>query len=313
MTEYSNPKQRGRTSRTSHPGLDHRRFGISDLLRIPSAAGGFGFRICALLTAATLVAYAGEAHVKFVKFAEEAGVWRIDVTVQHDDEGWEHYANAWRVVTADETRKELAKRVLEHPHTKEPFTRSLTGVKLPPGIQKVIIEAHDKVHEYGGETVTVDLSLKSGPNFEVVRGGGGQSAAQDGSELEKVPEWLKSEDPRLRAKALNTVAALQPKSLPELALATLRNDRDERVRAVALACVAKLPTKDAKAVDVLMQALSDESVKLQKAAAALLKGITGQSFSYNPDDPKDVRDKQVKQWQDWWAANRAAFAPVEKQ
>jgi hypothetical protein len=55
----------------------------------------------------------------------------------------------------------LDTRILLHPHVGEqPFTRSLDGVKIPDSISKVIVRAHDKVHEYGGREVEVELPDK---------------------------------------------------------------------------------------------------------------------------------------------------------
>ena len=78
----------------------------------------------------------------------------FNVTVRHGDTGWDHYADHWRVLDADDN--ELGKRVLLHPHVDEqPFTRSLSGVQIPLNIEQVTIEAHDSVHEYGGAKITV--------------------------------------------------------------------------------------------------------------------------------------------------------------
>lgn len=94
---------------------------------------------------------AGEADVINVKgYKDGDHSWRFDVTVRHDDTGWDHYANRWEVITEDETI--LATRVLHHPHENEqPFTRSLSGVEIPKGVKKVFIRAHDSVHGYGGQ------------------------------------------------------------------------------------------------------------------------------------------------------------------
>ena len=72
------------------------------------------------------------------------------------DVDWDHYANKWDVIAPDGTV--LGTRILHHPHVNEqPFTRSLSGVSIPDSIEKVTIQAHDSVHQYGGETVTVDV------------------------------------------------------------------------------------------------------------------------------------------------------------
>jgi hypothetical protein len=109
-----------------------------------------------LLSSLTRV-HAGEADVVKVKTEKlENGAYRFDVTVLHKDEGWKHYANKWDVT--DPEGAVLGVRTLYHPHVEEqPFTRSLSGVKIPKGITEVTVRAHDLVHEYGGKAVTVTL------------------------------------------------------------------------------------------------------------------------------------------------------------
>ncbi|UCH75007.1 MAG: hypothetical protein JSU82_03935 [Rhodospirillales bacterium] len=112
------------------------------------------FLAALLLPAAAL---AGEADVIDAR-AERAGAgtWRFSVTVRHADEGWDHYADAWDVVAPDGTV--LGTRTLLHPHeTEQPFTRSLSGVRIPDGMTEVRIRAHDSVHGHGGAEFTVSL------------------------------------------------------------------------------------------------------------------------------------------------------------
>ena len=111
--------------------------------------------IAGLLVGAS--ALAGEASVLSAGATPAAdGTWRFDVTVRHDDTGWDHYADRWEVVAPDGTV--LGTRVLAHPHVDEqPFKRSLSGVTIPDGITQVKIRAHDKVHGHGGYEMTVDL------------------------------------------------------------------------------------------------------------------------------------------------------------
>jgi hypothetical protein len=110
-----------------------------------------------LLLFPLMAAHAGEADVIGVEAMKLAdGAYRFDVTLSHSDEGWEHYADKWDVVGPDNSV--LGTRTLYHPHVDEqPFTRSLSGVKIPAGISEVTIRAHDSVHEYGGRVVTVVL------------------------------------------------------------------------------------------------------------------------------------------------------------
>ena len=84
------------------------------------------------------------------------GLWRASVTLRHADTGWEHYADAWRVVGADDTV--YGERTLHHPHVDEqPFTRSLSGIDIPAEVDTVLVEAHDKVHGWSDRRLTVSL------------------------------------------------------------------------------------------------------------------------------------------------------------
>jgi hypothetical protein len=113
----------------------------------------------ALALAAVLIdggAHAGEADVLAVEVTAAAEGYRITATVRHADEGWEHYADRFEVTTP--AGEILAVRTLYHPHVDEqPFTRSLSGVVVPEGLERVVVRARDSVHGYGGETVTVAL------------------------------------------------------------------------------------------------------------------------------------------------------------
>ncbi len=84
------------------------------------------------------------------------GTYIFSVTVQHEDEGWDHYADRWEVIgPGDEI---LATRVLLHPHVGEKsFTRTKAGVLIPETTERVRVRAHDSLHGYGGVETTVIL------------------------------------------------------------------------------------------------------------------------------------------------------------
>jgi hypothetical protein len=106
-------------------------------------------------------AYAGEADVVDVTATRSGATWRFDVTVAHADSGWDHYADRWDVLTPDGAL--LGSRILYHPHVDEqPFTRSLDGVTIPPGVTRVIVRAHDTVHGAGGREFTLELTTQQG-------------------------------------------------------------------------------------------------------------------------------------------------------
>jgi hypothetical protein len=102
-------------------------------------------------------AWAGKADIVAVEVAREAaGTYSFDVTVKSDDTGWDKYADRWEVLSPG--GQVLGTRILHHPHeTEQPFTRSLSGVAIPPDIGSVTVRAHDKVEGFGGRQMTVEL------------------------------------------------------------------------------------------------------------------------------------------------------------
>ncbi|TVT72185.1 MAG: hypothetical protein FHP92_15790 [Denitromonas halophila] len=103
------------------------------------------------------VAGAGEAEVlDAVAKCDAARICHFTVTVRHADTGWDHYADAWEV--RGPGGAVLGRRVLLHPHENEqPFTRSLGGVKIPAGVSRVRVLAHDRVHGWGEAGVSVTI------------------------------------------------------------------------------------------------------------------------------------------------------------
>ena len=110
-----------------------------------------------LFAAFPFFTFAGEADVTAVDVKKTGdNLYYFDVTVTHGDEGWDHYADAWDVL--DPEGNVLGTRTLYHPHVNEqPFTRSLSGVRIPGDVKRVTIRAHDSDHKYGGMTKSLDL------------------------------------------------------------------------------------------------------------------------------------------------------------
>ena len=102
-------------------------------------------------------AIAGSADVVDVKMTRTGPeLYRFDVTVRHPDTGWDHYADKWDVVAPD--GRVLGTRTLLHPHVNEqPFTRSLSGVRIPGTVSRVMVRAHDNVDGYGKVTKTITI------------------------------------------------------------------------------------------------------------------------------------------------------------
>ena len=98
---------------------------------------------------------------------ESGGTYRFDVTVEHNDEGWDHYADRWQVVDPD-TLEVYGERVLLHPHDNEqPFTRSASGITIPEGQTTVLVRARCTIHGYEGHAVLVDLTRQDGEDYEI--------------------------------------------------------------------------------------------------------------------------------------------------
>ena len=125
----------------------------------------FMFMLLGLLFAAS--SSAGEVTIHKVVMEKTGDAWMFSVTIQHDDKGWKHYADGWRVL--DAKGKVIKMRTLFHPHDKNPFTRSLGGVVIPAGAKSVSVEAHDKVHGWSKNKVVIDLSKNKGDKYTIRR------------------------------------------------------------------------------------------------------------------------------------------------
>jgi hypothetical protein len=124
--------------------------------------------MCSGLLMLASLAQAGEVEIVQVELRQTGQDWQASVTLRHADTGWDHYADGWRVVSPD--GELLGHRTLHHPHVNEqPFTRSLSGIAIPTDMKQVVVKAHDKVHGWSSQTVTIDLDSESGDRYRVER------------------------------------------------------------------------------------------------------------------------------------------------
>jgi len=98
----------------------------------------------------TTMANANEANILDVDVKNEGNDrYTFHVTVQHEDNGWDHYADRWEILTPE--GEIVAIRILRHPHIKEqPFTRGLPFVPVSKDINEVTIRAHCSVDGFEG-------------------------------------------------------------------------------------------------------------------------------------------------------------------
>ena len=112
--------------------------------------------VFAALLALTGPAFADAPTIENVNMRKSGSTWSFDVTLSHGDTGWDDYANGWRVL--DQDGKELGVRKLAHPHVNEqPFTRSLSGVRIPEGVTEVGIQASDSIGGWSSAITTIRL------------------------------------------------------------------------------------------------------------------------------------------------------------
>ncbi|MXQ06622.1 hypothetical protein GQ651_02060 [Alphaproteobacteria bacterium GH1-50] len=104
-----------------------------------------------------LKAAADDAEIVAAEARSSGSGWTFTVTLRHGDTGWDDYADGWRVVDAGGAV--LGTRTLYHPHVDEqPFTRSLSGVAVPDGVDTVYIEARTNTDGWGEARFPVGLN-----------------------------------------------------------------------------------------------------------------------------------------------------------
>lgn len=107
--------------------------------------------------ASSNTAYANDVQILAAEFQNSGALsWSVSITLKHNDTGWKHYADNWRIV--DNKGNILGNRVLMHPHVNEqPFTRGLGNVMIPERVKTVYVEAHDTMHGWTAKKLQIDL------------------------------------------------------------------------------------------------------------------------------------------------------------
>ena len=106
----------------------------------------------------TTAVIAGEAEILAAELRhQQKNSWSINVTLKHEDTGWDHYADVWRVI--DKKENELGYRVLAHPHIEEqPVTRGFDRLIIHEDINTIYIQGHDNVHGWSSNKLKVMLT-----------------------------------------------------------------------------------------------------------------------------------------------------------
>ena len=126
---------------------------------MPRPDRGMGALALLLVGAGAGPAVGGEADVLAARVVCGEADCRVEATLRHADTGFEHYADRFEVLAPDGSV--LGVRYLLHPHVEEqPFTRSLEGVRIPAGVTRVLVRAHDSVHGTRGRVVEVPVPAR---------------------------------------------------------------------------------------------------------------------------------------------------------
>jgi hypothetical protein len=106
-----------------------------------------------------------EANVTGATYEPQDNGHTFSVTLYHDDDGEDGYANWWQVETLD--GKYLGRRALLHAHGTREFTRS-GQITVPADVKYVVIRGHDQTHGYGGQAII--LNLETGDQDKIKQG-----------------------------------------------------------------------------------------------------------------------------------------------
>lgn len=110
-----------------------------------------------LLTFAPAISSADSPDILDVTVTKTGMMWRMDVTMEHPDTGWDHFADAWEVLDTNGNR--LGYRELMHPHVEEqPFTRSLSSLTFPDGTREVFVRTRCSKKGWSDARVRVELT-----------------------------------------------------------------------------------------------------------------------------------------------------------
>ena len=78
------------------------------------------------------------------------GRYTVTATIQHKDEGPEHFANHLQVLTPEGKLVGAMHFIDPHIHV-QPFVTIVQSVNVPQGVRELRLRAHDKVHSYTGK------------------------------------------------------------------------------------------------------------------------------------------------------------------
>lgn len=125
-------------------------------------------RICFVIVSLALSSplLAKEVEISKVELEPTSATWTVHVTLRHDDEGYDHYVNGWRIV--DAKKNVLASQEIYHPHNKKKsFTDNKSNITIPKDAKIIFLEAQAKPHGWGKQRVRIDMSKVKGDRYQI--------------------------------------------------------------------------------------------------------------------------------------------------
>ena len=101
--------------------------------------------------------YASKAEIKNVTVSKSSNnLYTFNVTILHNDTGWNHYINKWTIVDSNDNI--IATRILHHPHVNEqPFTRSKSNVLIDGTSKEYFIKIYENIKKNSIEKYPIFL------------------------------------------------------------------------------------------------------------------------------------------------------------
>jgi cytochrome c biogenesis protein CcmG, thiol:disulfide interchange protein DsbE len=121
------------------------------------------------------------------------------------------------------------------------------------------------------------------------------------------------EDPssEVRKRAINVLVRLDRDQGYEMLLRALLDEdswvRDDASFQLASLTGTKHPSRDVRAVPVLMHALTDDNDRITPILMTILRHLTGNPWRCSALDPEAKRAAARAKWQAWWAASASKY------
>jgi HEAT repeat protein len=185
-------------------------------------------------------------------------------------------------------------------------TRQLSAVAVD--YRPLFDEVRQQLHRLSASLTEVRSAPAAAPVAPVAPPAGVGPAADTGA----LPEALAAQVRRLAATdaavRFEALAALIDSKNPAVGKHVLPMTKDADAFVRSLAVEGLRDFRQADAVEALLGALSDKEPQVANTAWKSLQKLTGQTFPFDANTPnREVRQRALQRWLDWWEKNKATF------